>query len=128
MDPDRRRRGRAGQPRSGWGAGARPPAVLFRVLLVLLAATLGVLIGITANRAIHARQATDAPASAHTPALTHLAAEAHAQLGLLALAEPDGPGRRPVLEAAAGVCTAGRARRGHVAHSGPCTRGSSSTT
>jgi hypothetical protein len=73
MDPDRRRQGRAGQPRSGWGAGARPPVVLFRVLLVLLAATLGVLLGISANRAIHARQATGSQATATPPTSSGLA-------------------------------------------------------
>jgi tetratricopeptide (TPR) repeat protein len=46
--------------------------------------------------------AVDPPTRVQTPALIRLAAEAHGQLGLLALAEPDGPARRPRLQAAVG--------------------------
>jgi tetratricopeptide (TPR) repeat protein len=46
--------------------------------------------------------AVDPPTRPQTPALTRLAAEAHGQLGLLALAEPEGPDRRGRLQAAVG--------------------------
>jgi hypothetical protein len=44
--------------------------------------------------------AVDPPTLPQTPALLRLAAETHGQLGLLALAEPEGPGRRARLQAA----------------------------
>jgi tetratricopeptide (TPR) repeat protein len=46
--------------------------------------------------------AVDPPTRVLTPALIRLAAETHGQLGLLALAEPAGPARRPRLQAAVG--------------------------
>jgi tetratricopeptide (TPR) repeat protein len=46
--------------------------------------------------------AVDPPTRVQTPALIRLAAEAHGQFGLLALAEPDGPARRPRLQSAVG--------------------------
>jgi Flp pilus assembly protein TadD len=44
--------------------------------------------------------AVDPPTRPQTPALLRLAAETHGQLGLLALAEPEGPNRRARLQAA----------------------------
>jgi tetratricopeptide (TPR) repeat protein len=46
--------------------------------------------------------AVDSATRPQTPALTRLAAETHGQLGLLALAEPDGADRRTRLQAAVG--------------------------